>query len=205
MAEELQGLLNRIKEEGISKVEAEKQAILTQARKEAEALLSRARAEAEELSAKARKDAALTQEKGEAALKQAARDLLIAVRESVKKELAATVGLEVSAAMNPSLMTSILEHLVSAFAAKGGNVEGLEVLLNAQDLKQLEALVVGKFTHRLKKGVTLTPVPDIDAGIKVGMQGESLYFDFTNQAITEALCAYLNPRIARLTREAGGK
>jgi V/A-type H+-transporting ATPase subunit E len=205
MAEELQGLLNRIREEGVAKAEAEGGQIVARAKAEAAELLARARTEAEALRAAAARDAELSRQKGEAALKQAARDLLIGLRKSIDGELTRTVGLAVEDALTPQTLTGILEHLVAAFAARGGRVEGLEVLLNAEDQKKLEALVVARFKDRLKEGVTLRPVPEIAGGVKVAAKGDALFFDFTAGAITDSLCAFVNPRIAALIREAGEK
>jgi V/A-type H+-transporting ATPase subunit E len=205
MAEELQGLLNRIKEEGITKAEAEGAALLAKARAEAAAIVAQGRAEAEALRAAAGKDAALAKEKGEAALKQSARDVLIGLRKSLDSELTRTVGLAVEEALGPEVLVGILDHLVAAFAQRGGRVEGLEVLLSPEDQKKLEALVLARFKDRLKGGVTLRPVPDIAGGIKVAAKGDALFFDFTAGAITESLCAFVNPRIAALIREAGEK
>ncbi len=205
MAEQLQGQLNRIMEEGISKAETEGAALLAKARTEAAAIVAQAKAEAAGLRAAALKDSALAKEKGEAALRQAARDVLIGLRKSIDGELTRTVGLAVDAALSPDVLVGILDHLVAAFAQRGGRVEGLDVLLGAEDQKKLEALVLARFKDRLKAGVTLKAVPEISGGIKVAAKGDSLYFDFTAGAITESLCAFVNPRIAALIREGGEK
>ena len=61
--------------------------------------------------------------------------------------------------------------------------------------------MVSRFTDRLKDGVVLKPSTHIEAGIKVGTKGDNMFIDFTDEALTEMLCEYLNPRIAKLVRE----
>jgi len=189
MAEELQGLLNRIKEEGISKAEAQKEELLGKAAQEAKDIVERARKEAEDTLRKARSEAKLTLEKGEASLKQAARDILIGLRKSIESELTRTVSLEVAAAMAPQTLVGIIDRLVASFVEKGGKVDGLEVLLSPEDQKKLESLVTERFVARLKEGVTLVPVAGMDGGIKVAVKGESMYYDFSHAAMVQALSA----------------
>jgi V/A-type H+-transporting ATPase subunit E len=203
MAEELQGLLNRIKEEGISKAEAQKEQLLGKATQEARDIVERARKEAEDLLRKARSEAKLTLEKGEASLKQAARDILIGLRKSIELELTRTVSLEVAGAMAPQALAGIIDRLVASFIEKGGKVDGIEVLLSPEDQKKLQSLVTERFVGRLKEGVSLVPVAGMDGGIKVAVKGESMYYDFSHAAMVQALSAFLNPRIARLVAEVG--
>ncbi len=198
MAEELQGLLNRIKEEGLSKAETERQEIMARAQEEARAIVDGAKKEAEELLRRARQEARLTQEKGEASLKQASRDILIGLRKAIEAELTRTVSLEVAQVLKPDVLVGILDRLVESFVARKGEVLGLEALLAPEDQKALETLIAGRFVGRLKEGISLHPVAGLEGGIKVASRGDSLYFDFSQEALTQALSAFLNPRIARL-------
>ena len=74
MADELQALLDKINDEGIKKAEQQQQAILEQARQEAARIIARAKEQADTLTANAENNAALLTQKGEEALRQAARD-----------------------------------------------------------------------------------------------------------------------------------
>ena len=202
MAEELQGLLERINKEGIEKIQGERDKALAEARREAQEILSKAKAEADAIIVGAKKDAAAAEQKGADTLKQAARDLMISLRGSVNKELEAVVSLEVGKALTPATMAQIIEKMLEAFASGGARPKGLDVLLSEPDRASLESLVLSRFKARLADGVNLRPVPEIEAGIKVGISGDNLFFDFTGEALTEMLCTYLNLRLAQLVKEA---
>ena len=201
MAEELQGLLKRIKEEGISQVEAEKKAMMEKAENEANAILEEARKQADAMLKEAEASAQQTRERGEEALRQASRDLRISVRDALKKELEAAIKLEIKSTLNKDTMTGIIDRMISVFEQQKGEVTGIEVLLSDSDKNDLEGFFTEKFTGRLKDGVVLKPSTAIEAGIQIGTKGDNLFVDFTDDALTEMLCEYLNPRISKLVQE----
>jgi len=201
MAEELQGLLNRIKEEGISEAESRRKELIAEAEAEAKTIVDAARQEADRMRKEAKKDAEQFHERGEEALRQASRDLLISVRDALKAELEATVNLEIQKVLSPETLADIIERMLAMFTELKGDVDGLETLLAEKDRDALEDLIVSRFTDRLKHGVTLTPSTHIEAGIKVGTRNDNMFIDFTDEALTEMICEYLNPRIAELVRE----
>ena len=49
--------------------------------------------------------------------------------------------------------------------------------------------------------MSVQPHPAIHAGFQIGGQGESMRFDFTDEALAESLAAYLNPRFAGVLDE----
>ena len=87
MAEELQGLLDRIQSEGIAKAEAEKTKIVEDAKAEAAKIVAAAEAKAASIVKKANEEAEISVAKGNDAIKQAARDVLIALRADIEKRL----------------------------------------------------------------------------------------------------------------------
>jgi len=201
MAEELQGLLNRIKKEGISQAESRRDELIAQAKADAEKIIETAKQEADRIRKEAERDAEQSRERGEEALRQASRDLMISVRDALNTELEAAVRLEIRDVLPPETLSDILDRMLGMFTELKGDVDGLEALVSEKDRKALEALVVSRFTDRLKDGVVLKPSTHIEAGIKVGTKGDNMFIDFTDEALTEMLCEYLNPRIAKLVRE----
>ena len=81
MAEELQGLLNRIQTEGIEKAEAEKAEIIGNAKAEAAKIIEKAKEEAASIVKKANEEAEISVSKGNAAIRQAARDMKKGLRQ----------------------------------------------------------------------------------------------------------------------------
>jgi V/A-type H+-transporting ATPase subunit E len=85
MAEDIQGLLNRIQSDGIEKAEAEKKRILDNAKQQADELVAKAKAEAEAIMKSAREEAVISENKGKAAVKQAARDVILSLQTELQK------------------------------------------------------------------------------------------------------------------------
>ena len=108
MAEELQGLLNRIQTEGIEKAEAEKAEIIGNAKAEAAKIIEKAKEEAASIVKKANEEAEISVSKGNAAIRQAARDVLIALRADIEARLKSLVTESIGKAMTPDVMGKII-------------------------------------------------------------------------------------------------
>lgn len=201
MAVELQGVLNRINEDGIAAAEAEKQKILEAARKEAAAITDRAKADAEKVVAEARRQAATLQASGEAGLQQAARDVMISLEGQIRGLLDQAADAAVGAAITPEALAEIVVALARSYAEKQGTVTSLELLAAPDQVDALQALLQSKLSEQLRTGLTIKPVAAIDSGIQVSFDGAALVHDFTSEAIAEMLCAYLNPRILAIIRK----
>ena len=92
MAEDLQQLLDRINRDYLSKAEAEKDSLIAAAKAEAAGILADAKAEAEKIREQAQKDADQFAARGEAAARQAARDIVLSLKNDLKKLLENAVG-----------------------------------------------------------------------------------------------------------------
>ena len=88
MADELQALLDRIDRDGIKKAEAEQVRIIGEAREEADAIVAKAHEEADAIVAAAKAASATLQEKGEQALRQSARQVMLEVRAELERRVA---------------------------------------------------------------------------------------------------------------------
>ncbi len=199
MADELQGLLDRINKEGLEKAEAEKKQILEEAEKEAKAVVDKAKAEAEDIIKDAKREAATLQASGEAGLQQASRDVLISLESQLKEILSNTVKTSVGEAMTADQLATIVGELAAAYARDGA--ASLQVLASEAQLEQLQQTFQAKLAAQFKDGMEIKPVPGVDAGVKVSFDGSAMVHDFTSDAVAEMLCAYLNPRILQVIRE----
>ena len=111
--EELQSLLEKINREGIEKAEAEAAKIIAEAKAKAEAIVKNAEAEAEKAKAEAEKNAAAFAERGAESVRQAARDTLISVRESVSSMLENLLAKNVDAALADEKTAAVIMAIVS--------------------------------------------------------------------------------------------
>ena len=83
MAEQLQGLLERIQKDGIDKADAEGQRIIDDAKAQAASIISDAEAKAKAGLDNAEREGAAFAERGKVALQQAARDVVITVGDAI--------------------------------------------------------------------------------------------------------------------------
>jgi V/A-type H+-transporting ATPase subunit E len=201
MAEELQGLLDRIHQEGIKKADDEKNAIIQAAKKQAGEIISAAKQEAGEIKKQAEIDAANNEARGKSAVSQAARDIILKLRQEFQARLENVIKNNVGAAMTPEFMVSILRQMVESFKNQNPDAEPkLELLVAAKDLAEMEKQLKAGLAENLKQSPHILAGQDIDAGLKFNVSGDNVFFDFSDEAIADIICAYVGPRLAEIVK-----
>lgn len=197
MAEDLQGLLNRIHADGVKKAEDEKARILADAKAEAERILADAKAKAEEFSKKAEGDAAASETRAKATIQQASRDVVIALKSELLSRLRAVVKDCVGQAMTPDLMGKIVLEMVKSHREKNPSGElGVETLLTKKDLDEMERLLKGGLLANLQAKPEMSLGHDFAAGLKIGFKGSDVFFDFSDEALADMICEFVGPKLA---------
>lgn len=200
MAEDLQGLLERINEEGLKKIESEREQLLSEARAEAEKIRQEAQADRDRLIEEARGESAKMVHAGEEKLRQACRDVIISLESDLKERLSLLVKGCVRETSKPDFLAKLILTIAGEYATRQGRASKVEVLVPQDQLTELEASFKAALGDQFKDGVTVRPVSGMDAGVQVSYDGESVYHDFSDEAITDMLCAYLNPQLVALMR-----
>jgi len=200
MSEKLKGLLEKINQEGVKQAEENARAIESKAKTDAEKIVQDARSQAEKITEDARDSALKTKRSGEIALKQASRDLVLALKDEIKKILSKIVAGETVKVMSQKNMADILEGLIESYVKKSGKTSDVKVLLKKEDLDNLRKIFISKLKNRIKNGIEFKPSPAINAGFSISFDKGKSFFDFTDEGLTEVLCAYLNPELARLLK-----
>ena len=195
MAEDIQGLLNRIQSEGIEKAEAEKKEILDSAKQQAEAILAKAKADADEIIKAANADAEVSERRGKAAIQQAARDTLLALQNDFQKRLETIVRESLGAAMTPEVMAQIVVKMAEKYLSEGDNGT-VEILLSAEEAAALEAGLKAGLLADLKAKPEIRLSNNLSSGLKIGIKGSDLFFDFSDDALTEVICDFAGPKLA---------
>ncbi|MBA5777558.1 hypothetical protein H2509_10535 [Stappia sp. F7233] len=210
----VQALIDRLKSEGISAGQDEADRILAAARAKADKLVADAEARAGAILDKAKADAAAETAAANDALKIAARDLVLRLR----NELGTRIGDETRRILGDAFVDEdFLKNLILAMAAKAKKDSGItakdameivlpERLVTFDELKKTpEAAKAGTLTHFvvavaadvLRKGVTFTSAPGFE-GIKVRLVDRDLSIDLTEEAIAALLTQHLQPRFRAL-------
>lgn len=199
MAEDIQGLLNRIQADGIEKAEAQKQQILSEAKRQAEEIISKAKAEAAEIIRNAETEAEISENKGKASVKQAARDVLLSLQADLDQRLKSLVQASLGEALTPEVLGKIVLKMAEKYL-DGATDDQLEILLSPADAEALEAGLKAGVLSELKNKPEIKLSNAVASGLKIGIKGSDLYFDFSNDALTEVICNYAGPKLAAAIR-----
>ena len=200
MAEELQGLLNRINKEGIKKAESVKADILSKAEKDADTIVKKAKQEANAIIKKAKGNAAKNEERAKATIQQAARDIIIELNTSLQERMSECAKDLVSEAMTPTLMGEVISKLADQYIKNTGKDTALNLIFPQKNLNVIVDKLKKSLFNSFKEKPEIFQGLDFAAGMKVGFKGSDVYFDFSDEALTEIVCEYIGPRLASVLK-----
>lgn len=195
MAEELQSLLERIQSDTVEKAGKQAEEIVAKAREKAAGLVKDAEEKARQTLTQADTDAQAFAERSRKTLEQAARDLLITVGSGVESLFARMVRDSVDQAMSGDVIAGLLGKLCEA----GMKNESLVVSVSEEDKAAVVKYFNAQFADAVKNGkVMIQTDNEIIKGFTVGVKGQDVYTDFTDEAIAEALMKFLRPQLAEI-------
>ena len=200
MSENLKGLLEKINQEGIHSAEEKAKAIEDKAKKDAEKILRDAGKLADEIIQEAKAEAEKTKVNANLSVKQASRDLLLGLKEDIKKTLNKIVAGELNKALSSEETAEILASLISNYLEKNGKIEDIKVLVKKEDLEKIKNTFISKLKDKVKAGVEFRPSQNINAGFSISFDKGKSYFDFSDEGLLETLCVYLNPELAKIIK-----
>jgi len=192
--ENLEGIVSKLKEQGINAGEAEKQRIIEQAKKQAEALIAEAEAKKNAIIEEANAKAEQVEKNALMAMKQASRDMVEATKVAILKYMESVFG-----DLSQSLFTQeqYLQELTKAVVS---TIEGSKtVSVPADTLKAMEAFIV---KVGLDKDVELQPLPNSEAKIVVQSTEKSgVQFVLSDSDVQQAMFKLLNKDLVeRITK-----
>ena len=199
MAEDVQGLLEKIHNDGIAKAEQEKEAILAAAKQEAAGIVAAAKAEAETLARNAQAEAEASSRKAAETIRQAARDTVLALKTDLLARLNAVVKTCVGESMTPEVMEQIILKMAESYG-KTSDGDTLEILLPKKDQEQTEAYLKSRLLAELKTNPEIRFTTDFNSGLQIAFRGSEVYFDFSDDALSEVLCRFVGPKLTAVIK-----
>lgn len=208
-------LIERLREEAINAGQAKAEDIVLNAQKRAAWIIEEAEQEAKTIRDKARAEAEALQASGVEALRLAAREALLKLRDtllgSFSQEVMRVVGKQMA-------KSEFIEQLVLALAGRvrdktlldknqqiviqlPEDVVGVEDLRrNPEELQQgaLSHLTAAIASDLLREGVRFEVSDDIQAGIVIKLEENNMVVDFTDEAVATLLLEHLQPRFRAL-------
>jgi V/A-type H+/Na+-transporting ATPase subunit E len=200
MSEELQGLLDRINKEGIEKAEANKSEIISSANKEAEKIIRTAKKKADDIVKKSQAEAKKNEERAKATIQQAARDIIIELNTSLQTRMESCIKDLVTEAMTPELMGGIIQKMSEHYIKNSGKTVDLKVIFPQKSLNEIIDKLKKTFATSFKEKPEVFASHDFASGMQVGFKGSDVFFDFSDQALTEIICEYIGPRLATVLK-----
>jgi len=198
MAEKLQSLLDKINEKGVKEAEAAAAGIIAAAEKDAASIRENAKAEAEAAGKEAAEKADALEKRAEAAVRQAARDIILELREELLRRMTRAVADAAGQAMTPEFMTSLIREFAAKFAADPN--ARVTVLAAVKDVSPLDRALKSALAASFKTSPQVFGDSEIRGGFEVGFKGGEVYFDFTEEAVTELVADYIGPRLAAILK-----
>jgi V/A-type H+-transporting ATPase subunit E len=200
MSEHIQPLLERIRSEGLKQAEAERESLLKQAQADAAALVAAAKNEADTIRSRAEKDAATTSARAQAALQQAARDLLLRLRGEIARQIEVAARKAASAPLSSiDVVTALLRELVKA-RGDSGNVT---VETGSALAERLRDTLPALLKDAGAGDCTLVMNPRSGAGLQLRFGDSPESIDLSDAALAEWISSNLRPELAALLAPAG--
>ena len=207
----VEALLERLKNEGVVAGQEQAENLVTNAQKRAEWIIETAELEAQELLDRAKKQAEDIRVSGQDALKLAARDAFLRLRDNLLGSFSDEVMRVVGKQMTDKAYT---EQLILALAGTVREKSALDLskeivislpedVIGVEELrKNPEELKQGSLSHYtaaiaanlLRDGVNFQVTEDIDAGLSIRLVDDAMVIDFTDETVSSLLLEHLQPR-----------
>ena len=99
-------------------------------------------------------------------------------------------------ALTPEFMAGLIRDLAAKFATDPG--AQLTVLTAVKDAAALDKALAGALVNSFHASPRVLGNPEISGGMEVSFRDGRVYFDFTAEAVTDLIAAYVGPRLAKL-------
>ena len=190
----LDSLIEKIKKEGIEEAQQKSDEMVKQAQQQASSIIDQAKKEATIVVENGKREVDQFQANAEADLQQAARNTELLLKEKINDLFNRVFKREVAGAMKPDFLKELILKIVNAWAKDSS----AEIILNNKDKESLETLLFNGLKKQLKDSVTFKVSNDVSNGFRIGLKGEQVYYDFSDEAIAEALKSILNPKLKEI-------
>lgn len=200
MSEQVQELINKIKQEGIEEAQKKAKEIEDQARAKANQIVENAKKEAQKITHDAQEETKKMRLAAEMAIKQSSRNTILSLRKEIENILKKIITRQVSETLTSEQLGVIIQELIKKSAGTESKAE-VQVNLNPKDLDKLKNGFFTKLQNEVKQPIQFQSAQDIAKGFTISFDGGKSRFDFTDISLAEYLSTYLNPQVAALVKE----
>jgi len=202
MAEQLESLLQKIQEEAVTKADETAKARIGDAEKRAAEIVADAEKRAETIVAEGEQKAEQFSLNGKKSLEQAARDVLICLRQSIDRHFEALIKAAVPELMPIEVIQEILIKLATEAGEKGLSPTGVKIYLSERDHKNLVDFFMHRFHEAVEHGAEFHPLPDLKAGFRICISDKDVQYDYSDEVLVEILSGLVNPVLEDILKKA---
>ncbi len=192
----LESLIAKIKQDGIEEAKKASKDIIKKAKTEAEAIVKEAEAKAKRIEEQAKASAAKLKSNSQDSLKQASRDLVLALKGELIALFDRILKKRCGEALSAEFMAGLITKIIDKWKVSRG--VAWEVLVSKADKEKIEKALIASLKKEAKATIEVKVSKAIDKGFRIGIKGEDLHYDFTDQSILEALKEFLNPSLSAI-------
>jgi V/A-type H+-transporting ATPase subunit E len=197
---QLKELIDTIHRDGVDKVRQEGESLLGQAKAQADEIVAAARVQANDLLANARREQERLEHSGRESLKQASRDLLLAVRKQLETLFAALLKEKSREALKDKEITAAIATMISNW--KSESQEKIELLLPKKQFDSMAKALRKAMNKKIAAGIEIKVDEEVTNGFRVAVKDGHAYYDFSAESIAENLALFLNPVMAKIVSDA---
>jgi V/A-type H+/Na+-transporting ATPase subunit E len=200
MSEQLQGLLQRIHDEGVAKAREEARNILEEAQAKADGILEKAEADAKAIVETAGKKAEELDRNTRSDLKMGAQQLMTSLKQKITDlVLAGAIDAPVGKAFREAdFVKKLILETLKLWPDRG---QALNLTLPAEMQKEFEGWFKASVKGALDREVKLDYSPAMKSGFSVAPAEGTYKISFTDEDFAGLFKTFLRPRVQRLLFE----
>ena len=192
----LENLIEKIKKDGIDQAEKESQTIIDKANEQATSIIEEAKKKAKEVVGEGEKEAEKLRKNAEKSIQQSARDLTLVLKEQLVALAEKLLKGKISQELSPNFLKELIVKIVQNWTSE--KKQTLEALVNEKDKKKLEELLSSELKEQAKGVIEIKVSKAVEKGFRIGIKGQDVYYDFTDESFLEALKEFVSPSLAAI-------
>lgn len=196
MEAQLENLIEKLKSEGVQAARQQSGEIVGEAKNEAQQITDNAKNKAEQIISQAKQEMEKSKASAEAAIKQAARDLILVIKEKIVDLFDRALKTQIQKPLSPDF----LKELIMKFVEQIGTESTIEVIIGEAEKAKLLSFLQSTLKNELKNDVEIKVSNRITRGFRIGVKDQDVYYDFTDESITASLKEFLNPSLSKLLK-----
>ena len=148
--------------------------------------------------AAAENDAEALKKRAESAIRQAARDILLELKSELTKRVEAITRSRLDEALSAEFIAGMVREIASAVLSDPAKAASgkLEVMVSPAKCAEVVKLLTASVGADLVEKVSIFPNSAAGRGLKISVEGNEVFFDFSDAALTGMICEYATSRVS---------